>query len=66
MRIAAPLGHKCRAAWHAGCAGLIAAFLAARFAGAQSGTNTVVQGFDLTNPADAAGWAPTHDLAPFT
>jgi hypothetical protein len=47
-------------------AGLVAALLAADLAGAQSGADTVVQAFDFPNPADAASWAPTHDLAPFT
>jgi hypothetical protein len=40
--------------------------LAADIAGAQSGTNVVVQAFDFTSAADTAGWVPTHDLAPFT
>ncbi len=63
MRIAPPEGHKCRAAWRAGCAGLVTAVLAARFAGAQSGTNTVVQGFDFTNSADALNRFEKYDLA---
>jgi hypothetical protein len=56
--------HSRRAARRARLAGLMATLPAADFAGAQSGTNVVVQAFDFANPADAAGWAPTHDLAP--
>ena len=58
--------HGCRAARRASLAGLIATLLAADFAGAQSGTDVVVQAFDFTSAADAADWAPTHDLAPFS
>ena len=60
------LPHRRRPARRAWLAGLIATLLAAQFAGAQSGTNGVVQAFDFTNPTDAARWTPTHDLAPFT
>ena len=58
--------HGGRAAQCAWVAGLIATLWAADFASAQSGTNIVVQAFDFTSAADAADWAPTHDLAPFT
>jgi hypothetical protein len=58
--------HKRRTASWAWLAGLIATLVAAQFTGAQSGSNTVVQAFDFTNPTDAARWTPTHDLAAFT
>jgi hypothetical protein len=60
------LPHGRQPARRAWLAGLIASLLTAHFAGAQSGTNLVVQAFDFTNPTDAAGWAPTHDLAPLS